>query len=117
VPVVLPAVGSSNWGDALNAAVNALSQAQDVQKLTTIASGAVAITLTASASGTKVVSFPPGRFSSTPIIVATVASNSISYVAGVGNQNANGFTAIAFHRDGTAVTVNLTVNWIGIATL
>jgi hypothetical protein len=117
VPVTLPAVGSFNWGDALNAAVNALSQVQDAQKLKAIEAGVVGVPLTAAASGTTAVTFKPGRFSSTPIIVATAASNSISYIAGIGGQNVNGFTAIAFHRDGTATTATISVNWIAVATL
>lgn len=116
MPVTLPAVGSSNWGDALNAAITALSNANDAQKLTAMASGSVAVSMVASDQVNQAVTFPAGRFASTPIIVATLASGSSVYIAGVGSQTVNGFTAKAFHRDGTATTVNLTINWIAVAT-
>lgn len=117
MPVTLPAVGSFNWGEALNAAITALSDEADAQKLSRMASGFVTVNLTAAASGSTAVLFPPGRFATTPIIVATLASGSTAYIAGVGSQNVNGFTAIAFHRAGTATTVSVTVHWIAVATL
>lgn len=117
MPVTLPAVGSFNWADSLNAAVQALSNFQDAQKLTKIASGTVVVNLVAAATANKAVTFPAGRFSATPVIVATMASGSSAYIAGIGGPTVNGFTAIGFHRDGTATTVNLTIHWIAVATV
>lgn len=115
--VTLPAVGSMNWGDSLNNAVKAIDQSNDAQKLTTIASGSIVVDLNAAISGNKAVTFPAGRFSVIPMIVATAASNSASYVAGVGNPTVNGFTAVVFNRDSVSTTISITVNWIAVATL
>jgi len=117
VPVTLPTVGSFNWGDVVNTAINALSTAYDTQKLSRMASGSVAVTLTAAASGTAPVLFPPGRFASPPVVVATLSSGSAAYIAGIGSITVNGFTAIAFHRAATATSGVLTVQWIAVATL
>lgn len=116
MPVTLPAVGSFNWGDIVNNAITALSLGFDTQHLLRTASGSVSVNLVAAASAVQAVTYPAGRFTSTPIVVATCASGSSAYVAGVGSMTVNGFNAIIFHRAGTATTNTLTCNWIAIAT-
>lgn len=162
MPVTLPAVGSLNWGDALNDGITALSdtvddgivysctaatrpphlegrfiyetdtdsiyvsdggtwqliwvKGQNFYNLKAVASGSVSVSLTTAASGQSAVVFPVGRFATTPIITATLASASSSYIAGVGGQASTGFNAIAFHRDGSVGTATLTVNWIAMQT-
>lgn len=114
MPVTLPAVGSFNWGDIVNDAITALSLGYDTQHLARLATGAATVSMTAAANGSTAVTYPAGRFSVIPIVVATLASGSNVYVAGVGSSNINGFTALAFHKLGTATTISVTVNWIAI---
>lgn len=63
-----------------------------------IASGRIAITSGATASFTYAVSFPPGRFTTPPVVVATIEAISGSYGAAtvrVINITATGFTLVA----------------------
>lgn len=116
MPVTVPIIGSQNWGEVLNAALLALAQANDTQKLTTIASGVVTVHLANSDSGLQAVTFPIGRFTATPVIVVSLAASSATYAAGLGSPTANGFNAIAFNRTpGANLTVDLPVNWIAVA--
>lgn len=76
------------------------------------AAGDITVSLANAASGSVAVTFPAGRFTAAPAVVATVAGLSTTYVAGTGGRTAAGVTVIAFHRAGTASTVALTVSWI-----
>jgi hypothetical protein len=78
-----------------------------------IVTGTTAVPLSAAASGTAAVSFGPA-FSAVPVVTAVLASNSVTYIAGVGGVTSAGFTAIGFHRAGTASTATLTVSWTAI---
>jgi hypothetical protein len=79
-----------------------------------MAAGSVVVNLSAANSGTTAVTFPAGRFSAVPIVTATMAAGSASYVAGVGSVTASGFNAIAFQKDTATGTVALTVHWHAI---
>jgi hypothetical protein len=86
--------------------------------LTRIASGTVLVNVNNAASGSAAVTFPAGRFTGTaPNIVATLATTSTMYIAGVGGQATTGFNANIFHRDGVVATTSLNVSWIAVQTL
>ena len=69
---------------------------------------------TAGPSGSVVVTYPASRFSATPVVGATMAMSSSSYVVGTGNLGPTGCTIYAFHKDaGTNIPAgSYSVHWI-----
>jgi hypothetical protein len=78
-----------------------------------IVTGTAQIPLSAAASGSVAISFGTA-FSATPVVVAVMDSNSVTYLAGVGNVTTAGFSGLGFHRDGVASTATLTISWTAI---
>ena len=75
------------------------------------ASGTVQIKLTNAATGQMAITFPPGRFTAAPLVVATPVG-SFLYCAAVGAPvTAAGCNILLFNRDGTSSNVTLNVNW------
>jgi hypothetical protein len=114
MPVTLPTVGSLNWGDGLNAAITALSNARDAAHLTTVAMGTDTISFVAANTASKVITFPAGRFATTPVVMAIVAAGSINWIPSTGSVNANNFTLFVFRRDGTIQTTSFAVQWLAV---
>lgn len=75
--------------------------------------GTVSIPLSNVASASLSVAFPE-TFSGTPNVQATMNANSSTYIAGTGAVTSTSFTALGFHRAGTASTVTLAVAWFAI---
>ena len=116
MPVILPAVGSFNWADTLNAAVQALAASYDAQKLTTIASGIDTVVFSNTNTASKLVTFPAGRFSSPPVVTVADANSSINWISSIGGITANQFTCYIFRRDTTLVSQTVTFHWIAVKT-
>lgn len=98
-------------------AIHNLASAVD-EKLRVTASGSINVTLTAgNASASTVVTFPSGRFTDPPAVVATVNGGPTAYYAGTTTQTATGVTVFAVRRDGTNVgsTVTVPVSWFADA--
>lgn len=114
MPVTLPAVGSLNWGDALNLAITTLSNAKDAAHLTAVASGNDSIPFVASNTGSKTISFPGGRFGSAPVVMVITSAASIHWIPSTGAINANNFTCYLFRRDGTSQTTSINIQWLAV---
>jgi hypothetical protein len=114
MPVTLPTVGSLNWGDALNAAITALSNARDAQHVTAGAMGNDSVVFSNQVTGSKVISFPAGRFASPPVVMAIVSAGSINWIPSTGSINANNFTLYVFRRDGTLQTGSIPIQWLAV---
>jgi len=114
MPVILPTVGSLNWGDTLNTAINALAAANDAQHMTNCAMGNDTISFVAANTASKVISFPGGRFASPPVVMAIVSAGSINWIPSTGAINANNFTLYVFRRDGTVQTTSIPIQWLAV---
>jgi hypothetical protein len=114
MPVTLPAVGSNNWGDMLNAAITALSNAKDAAHLTAVAMGNDSIPFSNANTGNKLISFPAGRFASPPVVMVITAAASINWIPSTGAINANNFTCYLFRRDGTLQTTTIAIQWLAV---
>lgn len=114
MPVILPAVGSLNWGDTLNTAITALSAWKDASHLTAVASGNDSIPFSNANTGSKVISFPGGRFASAPVVMVITAASSINWIPSTGSINANNFTCYLFRRDGTLQTTTIPIQWLAV---
>ena len=98
-------------------AIKALAQAIDTH-VGRVASGAVTVT----GDGTSVnpgaaVTFPAGRFTANPRVIAEVVGGSNVNLAGVSTGiTTTGCTVFAFLRAGGAIAngTNVTVNWIAV---
>lgn len=73
-------------------------------------SGGVAVAVNNANSATAAVTFPPGLFTSTPIVTVSTSGTSV-WVAMSSGASANGFTATARNVDGAAATATPSVNW------
>ncbi len=74
------------------------------------AAGTVIVAVSASAIGSAPITFPAGRFSSAPILNATVAGTTL-YFATISTPTTTGATINVRRFDNTAATVNVTVHW------
>jgi len=77
---------------------------------------ATAAGITGSFSATQTITFPVGRFSTTPAIVlglksTTPSNNETVTYAG---ESAAGFTIYKWRGGGTAATVTTTVSWVAV---
>lgn len=115
MPVTLPTVGSLNWGDTLNTAITALSTWRDASHLTAVAMGSDSVPFVASNTGSKLISFPGGRFGAViPVVMIAVSAGSINWIASTGSITANNFTAFMFRRDGTSQTTSINIQWLAV---
>lgn len=71
------------------------------------------------ASAAVSVTFPVGRFTQPPIVIANVALGTINYVTNVGTPTTSGFTATIFHNTaGTNVGANTyPIHWHAVQML
>lgn len=80
------------------------------------ASGTATVTLTAQNQNSVTITFPAGRFTSAPRVVATIsngASGSSKLQAMVTNKSTSGATIFARTGDGTTTSsTNVTIDWI-----
>lgn len=116
MPVTLPTVGSLNWGSTLNTAITNLSAILDAQHLTAIASGSDVIPFVASNTGSKLISFPGGRFASPPVVMVTTSAASVNWLTFTGLVTANNFTCYMYRRDGTSQTASINFQWLAVMT-
>lgn len=78
-----------------------------------IATGTATVSLAASTSGSQSITFPAGRFSTQPKVVATSNSSSLFTVQAAATSTTTG-TIILRHYEGSSITANVTVDWIAI---
>ncbi len=83
-----------------------------------IASGTVTITLASQAGNSQSVTFPAGRFSTPPIVMATKQAGTLAkasvYAVGV---TASGCSIGLYQGDGTSTSGSVQVGWIAIQML
>lgn len=90
--------------------IQALATAVDT-KLGIGMAGTNTVTISAAPSGSLAVTFPVGRFTSVPAVVAS-SSGTSTYIANVSTVSATGFTLNVFHRDGTSSSTSIPAHWI-----
>lgn len=88
--------------------------ADDVNsKVGAIARGTSTVTVTASTIGTAAVSFPAGRFTAAPAVVAT-GNNSSVWMAYVQAVTKDRFTLGVRQVQGTSTSATVSVHWIAV---
>ncbi|MBO0866227.1 MAG: hypothetical protein J2P16_14275 [Mycobacterium sp.] len=79
-----------------------------------IAAGSVSIAIANANSGSASVTFPSGRFTTGPQVVATPVGAPTPFVAVSAGLSASGVTLWLRHVDNNTSTQNVTVRWIAI---
>lgn len=99
--------------------IHALADKLDATVPYAMAAGSTAIAVTNAPSGTTTVTFPAGRFTQPPLVVATVVgSSSPNFFAGVNPApTAAGMTVRCTHVELSNTTATVTVHWIAIQML
>lgn len=78
------------------------------------AAGTITITVTAATTGATAVTFPPGRFTVTPIVTVGLldpASGSAKLIPRVTSPTSTGFTATVYTGDLSTTTSTVTLHW------
>jgi|SRR5690625_1657297 len=80
-----------------------------------MAAGQVVVEVAGATGGSTPVTFPPGRFSTTPRIQLTKASGGgAKYVPYSSSRSSSGFTAAVYAGDGTSGTQTVVMDWIAV---
>jgi len=89
-----------------------------VNGLVALASGVTTITASGSpAAASAAVTFPAGRFSTTPAVTTTMNGGSNVHISGVSGVTSSGCNVTVFRRDGAGVANgNYGINWIAVET-
>lgn len=82
-----------------------------------VSAGSISVTLTAAASGFTAITFPVGRFTIAPLVMATMASapaGSGKFVPRVLNVTTSGASVYVYTGDATNASASVTVSWFAI---
>lgn len=78
-----------------------------------ICSGQATVSISAAAQGDVAITFPAGMFTSAPKVVA-IAMSTNYYATLFTTPTTSGVTIRVNHKDGTAATVNVNIQWIAV---
>lgn len=80
-----------------------------------IATGSVVVPVNNAPGGTATITFPAGRFTSTPIVMTSKqSSGAAKYIPYVNGTSTTGTTVGAYAGDGTSATHNVVIGWVAI---
>jgi hypothetical protein len=95
--------------------MKALAEKLDPRVPFALASGQVNVTATSAVSAQVAVSFPAGRFASTPRVFVQPYGTQ-SWIGHASALDATGVTVGIRHVDNTAATATVTVHWLAVGT-
>jgi hypothetical protein len=98
----------------LNSSITNMSAVLDAMHVTAVAAGNDSIPFSNANTGSKVISYPAGRFSSPPVVMVITAASSINWIPSTGSINANNFTCYLFRRDGSLQTTTIPIQWLAV---
>lgn len=76
------------------------------------ATGTVNISMGGSGGVSVAVTFPVGRFTKAPVVVASASPGSNNYFASTYNATTSGFVMYVSHRDNTGTATSILNSWI-----
>ena len=90
--------------------IKAVADALEARVARATLTGNVPVPVTSATNATAAVTFPAGKFTTTPVVVVSTSGTSF-WCAFAAGQSANGFTATVRHIDATVATATPTVAW------
>lgn len=119
---VLPAADLNDLSGTVNTLVDTTNYPNQLSFITgatrrplpfAMQAGTASISIVSAASGSVSVTFVTSRFSQTPIINVTNAggTSATPWYLSTNTQSSTGFTVRADHRDGTAASATISVDW------
>lgn len=79
-----------------------------------VAAGTKSLTITSSDRGTASVTFPAGRFTAAPLVVATLATSGQGVILSATSVSASGCTLNGITGNGGTVTLTVSVSWLAV---
>ena len=120
---VLPAADLNDLSGTVNSLVDGTNYPNQLSFVTgatrrplpfAMQAGTATISITTAASGNVSVTYAASRFSQTPIVTVTNAggTSATPWYLSTNSNSASGITIRADHRDGTATSATINVDWV-----